>query len=143
MQVRIPPKREGISRIYHWTRRGQDRPSQDISYMGLDDPQENKGNPMLPRFLQLLLTINRRFQQDGQTTICKNKRGMHWQLGMGRQRTASIRRIKDEAHHGPSTGLCRPPRTEQNRNRPLEIGLLRYTVTTMPGLKMETSGVPI
>jgi len=51
-----------------------------------------------PRFIEA-------FQQDGQTTICKNKKGMHWQLGMGRQRTASVRRIKDETHDGTSTGL--------------------------------------
>jgi len=54
------------------------------------------------------------FQQDSQTNICKNKKGMHRQLGMGRQRTARLRRIKDEAHHGTSTGLLRPPRTDQN-----------------------------
>jgi len=58
-------------------RRGQDRPTQDTSHLGLDDPQENKGNPMLPRLLQLLPTIHRRVQQDGQTTIGKNKKGMH------------------------------------------------------------------
>jgi len=98
---------------------------------------------MLPRFLQLLLTIHRRFQQDDQTTICKNEKEMHWQIGMGRQRTASVRRIKDEPHHSTSTGLLRPSRTDQNRNRQLEIPLLRYIVTTMPGRKMETSGVTI
>jgi len=36
-----------------------------------------------------------------------------------------------------------PPRTNQNRNRRLEICLLRYPVTTMPGRKVETSGLPI
>jgi len=136
-------KRNRIPRIYHWTGRGQDRPSQDTSYLGLDDPQENQGYPMFPRLLQLLPTIHRRFQQDGQTLICKNKKGMHWQMGMGRQRTTSFRRIKDETHHGTSTGLLRPPRTDQNRDRRLEIRLLRYTVTTIPGRKVETSGVPI
>jgi len=45
------------------------------------------------------------FQQDGQTTICKNKKGIHWQLGMGRQRTARIRRTKDKTRHGSSTGI--------------------------------------
>jgi len=141
--MRISPKPNGIPRIYHWTRRGQNRPSQETSYLGLDDPQENQGNSMLPGFLQLLPTIHRRFQQDSQTMICKNKKGMHWQMRMGRQRTASFRRIKDETHHGTSTGLLRPPRTGQNRDRRLEIRLLRYTVTTMPGRKVETSGVPI
>ena len=141
--MRIPPKRDGIPRIYHWTRRGQDRPSQDTSHLGLDDPQENKGHPMLPRLLQLLPTIHRRVQQDGQTTICKNKKEMHWQLGMGRQRTVNLRRIKDETHHGTSTGLLRHPHTNQNRNGCLKIRLLRYTITAMPGRKMETSCVPI
>ena len=78
IQMRIPPKRDGISRIHYWTRGGQDRPCQDTSHLGLDDPQENKRNSMLPRILQLLSTIHRRFQQNGQTTICKNKKGMHW-----------------------------------------------------------------
>ena len=143
IQVRIPPKQDGISRMYHRTRRGQDRPSQDTSHLGLDDPQENKGNPMLPRLLQLLPMIHRRVLHDCQTTICNNKKAMHWQLGMGRQRTASLRRIKDETHHGPSTGLLRPPRTDQNRNGRLKISLFRYTITAMPGRKMETSCVPI
>ena len=40
---------------------------------------------------------------------------MHWQLGMGRERTASVRRIKDETHDGTSPGLLRTPRTDQNR----------------------------
>jgi len=69
---------------------------------------------MLLGVLQLLSMIYRRFQQDGQTTICENKEGMHWQLGIGRQRTASVRRIKDKTYHGASTGLLRPPRTNQN-----------------------------
>jgi len=118
--MRIPPKRDGISRIHHWTRRGQDRPGQQTSHLGLDAPQENKGNPMLPRFLQLLPTIDRGFQHNGQTTICNNKKGMHWKLGMLRQRTASVRRIKDETHLGTSTGLLRPPCTDQNQNSRLE-----------------------
>jgi len=98
---------------------------------------------MLPGVLKLLSTIYRRFQQNGQTTICENKKRMHWQLGMGRQRTASVRRIKDKTYHGTSTGLLRPPRTNQNRNRGRKIHLLRYPVTTMPGRKMEARGVPI
>jgi len=141
--MRIPPKRNRIPRIYHWTRRGQDRPSQNTGHLGLDNPQENQGNPMLPRVLQLLQTIYRRFEQDSQTTIRKNEKRMHWQLGMVRQRTASIRRIKDKTHHSTSTGLLRSPRTNQDRNRPLKIHLLKYTVTTMPGRTMETSGIPI
>jgi len=98
---------------------------------------------MLPRILQLLPTIYRRFQQDSQTTIGEDNEGMHWQMGMGRQRIASVRRIKDKTHHNTSTGVLRPPRTDQNRNRRLKIRLLQYTVTTMPGRKIEMSGVPI
>ena len=141
--MRVRPKRDRIPRIYHWTRRGHNRSSYDTSHLGLDNTQENQGNPMFPGILQLLLTIYRRFQQDGQTTICKNKEGMHWKLGMGRQRTARFRRIKDKTHHGTSTGILRPPRRDQNRNRGLEMRLFRYTVSTMPGRKMETSCVPI
>jgi len=98
---------------------------------------------MLPRILQFLPTIYRGFQQDSQITICENEKGMHRELGMGRQRTASVRRIKDKTQHGTSTGLLRPPRTNQNRNRCLEICLLRDTVRAMPVRKMEPSGVPI
>jgi len=109
----------------------------------MENTQENQENPMLPRILQLLLTIYRWFQQDSQTTIRQNKEEMHQQLGMGRQRTARVGRIKENTHHSTSTGLLRPPRTDQNRNRRLKIRLLRYTFTTMPGRKMGTSGVPI
>jgi len=65
---------------------------------------------------------------------------MHRQLGVGRQGTKGIRRTKDKAHHSTSTGLLRPPRTNQNQDRRLKIRLLRHTLTTMPGRKMETSG---
>jgi len=58
--------------------------------MGLDNPQENKGNPMLPRILQLLPPIYRRLKQDSQTALRKNEKGMDQQLGMGRQRTKSL-----------------------------------------------------
>jgi len=68
---------------------------------------------------------------------------MYWQQGMGTQRTTSVQLIKDNTYHGTSTGLLGPPRNDQDRNRRLEIRLLRYTVTTMPGRNMETSGVPI
>jgi len=51
IQMLIPPKPDGISRIYYWTRRGQDSPSQDTSHPGLDGPQENTRDPMLPRIL--------------------------------------------------------------------------------------------
>jgi len=73
--------------------------------MGLDNTQENLGNRMFPGVLQLLQTVNRRVQQDSQTTIRKDKKGVHRQLGVGRQRTTSIRRIKDKTHHSTSTGL--------------------------------------
>jgi len=98
---------------------------------------------MVPGVLALLSTIYRRLQQDGQTSICENKEGMHWQLGMGRQRTASIGRIQDKTHHGTSTGLLRPRRANHNRKRSLKISLLWYTMTIIPGWKMETSGVLI
>jgi len=73
--------------------------------MGLEDTQENQENPMFARILQLLPTFHRRVQQDSQTTIRKNKKGVHWQLGVGRQRTTSIQRIKNKTHHSTSTGL--------------------------------------
>jgi len=111
--------------------------------MGLDNTQENQENPMFDRVLQLLQRVHRRIQQDSQTTIRKDKKEMHLQLGVGRQRTTSIRGIKDKTQHATSTGLLRPPRTDQNRNRCFKIPLLRYIITAMSGWKMETSGVPI
>jgi len=75
---------------------------------------------MLPGFLQLLPTIHRRIQPNSQATIGKNKKEMHRQLGVGRQGTKGIRRTKDKAHHSTSTGLLRPPRTNQNRDRRLK-----------------------
>jgi len=59
------------------------------------------------------------------------------------QRPTSLRRIKDKAHYGTSTGLLRPPRTNQDQNRCLKIRILRYTVTAMPGREMGTSGIPM
>jgi len=141
--MRIPAKPNIIPRIYHWTRRGQDRTSQDTGHLGQDSAQENPGNPMRPRVLHILLMIYRRFQQDSQTAIRKNEKGMYWHLGMGRQRTTSNRRVKDKTHHSTSTGLLRPPCTNQDRKRGLKMHLLRYTITTMPGREMEASGIPI
>ena len=141
--MRIPPKQNRIPRIHHWTRGGQDRPSQDTSYMALDNTQENQEHPMLPRILQLLPTMYRRFQQDSQGTIRENKEGMNQQRGIGRQTTTIIRPIKALTHHSTSTGILRPPHTDQNLNRRLKIPLLRYSVKTMPGQQMETSGIPI
>jgi len=89
----------------------------------------------------------RRFIEGFSRTVrplyARTKRGVHWQLGVGRKGTTSIRRIKDKTQHSTSTGLLRPPRTDQNRNGNLKIRLFRYTITAMPGLKMETSCVPI
>jgi len=68
---------------------------------------------MFPGILQFRSMIYRRFQQDGQTTICENKAGIYWQLGMGEQKTTSVRRIKDKTYHGTSTDLLRPPGTDQ------------------------------
>ena len=139
----IPPKRKRIPRIYHWTRRGQNRPCQDTGHLGLDSLQENQGCPMLPRFLQLLPRIYGRFQQNSQTTIFKDKKEMHRELRVGRQRTERIQRSKDKAHQGPSTGLQRPPRTNQDWNNDLKICLLWYTISTMLGWEMAASGIPI
>jgi len=98
---------------------------------------------MLRWVLQLLQVIYRRFQQDSQTAIRENKEGMHRQLGMGRERTTRIQRIKDKTHDSTSTGLLRPPRSNQDRNRRHKICLLRYTIATIPGREIETSGIPI
>jgi len=139
----IPPKGIRIPRIYHWTRRGQDRPSQDRGHLGLDYHQENQGNPVIPRILQLLQEIYTRFQEDGQTTIRKNKKERYRQLGMRRQRTTRIRRIKNQTHHNTRTGLLRPSRTDQDRNRRFKVHMFRDTVAAMQRREMETSGVPI
>jgi len=143
IQTQIPPKRYRIPRIYHWTRRGQDRPSQDTSHMRLDNTQENQRNPILPRVVQLLLTIYRKLQLNGQTAIGENNKGIHLQLGMGRQITTSMRRIKNIIQHNTGSGLLRPPRTYQDCNRYLKICLLQYTIIVMQGGKMEASGIPI
>jgi len=143
LQVRIPPKRNRIPRVHHWTRRGQDRPSQDTSHMGLENTQENQGNPMLPRILQLLPTIYRRIQQDSQTAVRRDKKEMHRQPGIGRQRAKSIQGTKDKAHHSTSAGLFQPPRHNQDRNRGLKICLVRQIIATMPRREMETGGIPI
>jgi len=142
IQMRIPPKRNGIRRIYHWTRRSQDRPSQDASHMGLDKPQNDKGNSLFPRILQLLLTIYRRFQQNSKTTIC-TKKGVHRQMGMGRKGTTSLQPIENKTHHDTDTCLLQPPCTNPDRNRRFKIHLFQDIVTTMPGRKMATSGILI
>jgi len=51
---------------------------------------------MLPRFLQLLPTIHRRFQQDSQTTICKNKKEYigNWEWGDKEQQVFDQLRTK-------------------------------------------------
>ena len=141
--MRIPPKRNRIPRIHHWTRSGQDKPSQDTSHMGLDNTQENQGNPMLPRILQLLPTIYRSFQQDSQATIRKDRKEMHRQLGVGRQRTKGIRRTKDKTQYSASPGLLLPPCTNRDRDGRLEIRLLRNTISAMQGGEMEAIGIPI
>ena len=83
------------------------------------------------------------FSRRARPQYAKTKKGMHRQLGMGRQRAKSIRLTKDKAHHSTSTGLFRPCRTNQDRNRRLKICLLRHTISTMPGREMETGGIPI
>jgi len=143
IQMRIPPKRIRIPRIYPWTRRVLNRPSQDTGPLGLDSPQENEGRQMLPRFLQLLPMIYGRFQQASQTTIRKNEERLDQQMGMVRKRTGSIRRTKNKTHHSTSTGVLRPSHTNHNRNRHLEIPLLQYTISTMPAREIEASGIAI
>jgi len=111
--------------------------------MGLDNNQENQGNPRFPRIRQLPPTVYRSVQQDSQTTIGKEKKRMHQQLGVGRHGTKSIRRTKDKAHHSTSTGLFQPSHTNQHRNCRLKICLLRHIISTMPGREIEISGIPI
>ena len=108
IQMQIPPKRNRVPWIYHWTIRGPDRPSQDTGHLGLDNPQKNQGKSVFPRILQLIQAIYRRFQQESQTTIRENKKEMHRQLGVGRQRTTSIWQTKDKTHHSTSSGLLWP-----------------------------------
>ena len=84
------------------------------------------------------------FSRTAKPLYAKTKKECIGKGEMERQGTTSIQQIKDKTHHSTSTGLLRPPCTDQNlKNRRLKIPLLRYTVTTMPGRKMETSGVPI
>jgi len=96
---------------------------------------------VFPRILRLLPTIYRRFQQNSKTIICTNKKGVHRQVGMGRQGTTSICRIRDKAHPSTCPGLLRLPHTNQDRNRRLKIRMLGDTITTMSGWKVESSGI--
>ena len=97
----------------------------------MDDPKVKNGDLMLPRILQLLSKVYRRVKQNSKTTLQKNREETRQQMGMGRQGTTSIRRNEKEAHYRPSIGPLRPLSTTQNRDRRLEICLLRDPVTTM------------
>ena len=109
----------------------------------MDDSKIKEGHLKLPRILQLLQKIYRRIQQDGQTPIPKNRKEVRQQLGMVGQRTESIRRTQDKAHHVTSTGTLQTWSTNKTRNGRLEIRVFRYPITTMRGREMETSGLSI
>ena len=64
-------------------------------------------------------------------------------MGMGGKGTISIRRAQKKTYHNTGYGPLRPQGTNQTRNRRFEIRLFRNPITTMRGLEMKTSGLPI
>jgi len=56
--------------------------------MGLESTYQQKGNSEIHVILQLLSTLYKRIQQNGQTTIRSNQERCH--LGVGKQRTNSL-----------------------------------------------------
>jgi len=106
-------------------------------------PRKIKEIQCFLRFCNFYQRFIEGFQQNSRTTIRKDKKRMHRPVTVGRQGTKSIRQTKDKAHQSTSTGLLRPPGTNQDRNRGLKICLLPHTISTMPGREMETSGIPI
>ena len=136
--MRVSSRRNRIPRIHCQPRRCQDRPCQNTSHLGMDDPKIKKGNSMLPRILQLLSKVHRRVQQNSKTTLREDRKETRPQLGIGGQRTTRIRRTKNETHHPTRTRPFRPHGTTQNRNRRLEICLLWNCITTIRGRQMET-----
>ena len=109
----------------------------------MNNSKIKEGHPKLPRILQLLQTVYRRIQQDGQAPIPTHRKEIRQQLGMGRQRTKSIRRTQNKTHHITSTGTLQTWSTNKTRDRRLEICVLRNPITTMRGREMQTSGLPI
>src|SRR6201996_9853660 len=102
--MRVSQERNRVPRIHNKSRRNQDGSSQDTSYMGLEDPEEQNRHSELLRILQLLSKIHRRIQQNRKTTIRQNAEEIRRQMGMDRQRTARIRRTKKETYNGSSYG---------------------------------------
>src|ERR1700712_1788063 len=102
----------------------------------MDNSKIKKGNPMLPRILQLLPTVHRRIQQNSKTALRENRKETRQQMGVGRKGTTSIRRNEKETHYRPGTGPLRPLGTTQNRDRRLEICLHGDPVATMQGRQM-------
>lgn len=137
----IQPKGSRILAILYWKRRSQDWPSQDASHIRLDKQKNYKENSKFPRILQILPTIDRRFQQNHKTTIRTNKKKQHRQMEMGRQGTITIESIKGKTHHSTGIGLCRPPLTNQGRNTGLKIALVGDIITKVSWRKMESSGI--
>src|ERR1700761_4823548 len=141
--MRVSQERNRVPRIHNKSRRNQDGSSQDTSYMGLEDPEEQNRHSELLRILQLLSEIHRRVQQNRKTTIRQNAEEIRWQMGMDRQGTASIRRTTKETHNSTSNGPLQPYGSNQDRNRRINIRLFWYPITTVRRWKMETSGLPI
>ena len=106
-------------------------------------PKKIKEIQCFLRFCNFYRRFIEGFSRTAKPLYAKTKKECIGNWEWGDKEKTSIRRIKDKAHHSTSTSLLQPPRANQNRNRRLKIRLLRNTVTTMPGRKMEASGVPI
>jgi len=114
VQMRIPAKQHRISGVHHWARKSQNRPSPDASHRELEKPQNNKGNSVFPRILQLVPTMYRSLQQNRESITCTNKKGVHRQMRVGKQETTSLQRIDNKTHHSTGTVLLRPSCTNQD-----------------------------
>jgi len=126
IQMRNPSKPNRIPGIYHWTRRGQERPSQDTSHLGLDYTQEKQRNPMLLRILQLVPTIQRRFSVGRQNRYTRKQRRNA--LANGNEETKNSKHSTNSGQNLPqpqywsiSTPSHRPKskQTPQNTSTPV------------------------
>jgi len=73
--------------------------------MKCDHPEDNKGDPMCPRILQLLPKIHGRIEQNSKNIICLDKKGVHRQMGMGIQGTTGDLQVENETHYTNGTGI--------------------------------------
>ena len=94
--MRIPPKRDGIFRIHYWTRRGQDRPSQDTSHLGLDGPKKIKEIQCFLGFCNFYRRFIEGFSRRGRPLYARTKKECvsNWEWGAKEQKAFDELRTK-------------------------------------------------